>query len=267
MGCQTNISPYTPCDVVIPSCTCTCTTCIGVYKTKNKTICVSDGNGGYTCTTTTEVEQVPAVCRCVPCLTWYTAYHHLQAPFCTVGQILPPRFNVGVVAAIVSGAHQHFSLGDGSSFLDFGLQSICGQTLDISSWLPWPMVGTRSAVPGPLYYPPVFPGSLNQANAVAYIQSVFAPSIEGSGYVQFFGSTEHYKAEYYANDIYPNNDYPPSNNESMAGTPVYLAIANNAIASQVKSKVVFSGFINATVQYMVIVQHTSCTASGSITIL
>jgi hypothetical protein len=182
----------------------------------------------------------------------------MQTPFCSVGDMLPPRFNVGNVALIPSGAHQHFSLGDGSSILDLSLQSVCGQTLDIQSWLPWPSVGTRTPLPPPLYYPPVFKGGMNQTEAVAFIQSVFAPSIDGANYVQFFGSPEHYKAEYYANDIYPNNDYPPSNNGVMTGVPVYLAIANNGIAAQVKSKVIFSGFINNTVANMVIVQHSTC---------
>jgi len=189
---------------------------------------------------------------------WYTAYHHMNTPLVAVGAILPPETQVGTSAMIPSNAHCHFSLADGSSFLDFGLQSICGQTLNIMDWLPWPVVGTHADIPGPLYYPPQFQCTTSQAAVIAFIKSVFSPPVDGDGYVQRLGSTEHYKAEYWANDIYPENDYPPSNNQEMVGTPIYLAIKDNEAAKNVISTVIYSGRINEDVQSMVIVKHTTC---------
>lgn len=200
------------------------------------------------------------------CPVWYTAYHHLGSCAVTVGAKLEPQQLIGVIGSIPGGAHSHFSLCDGGEslgleFLDLTTQSIAGQTLDVDAWNPWPKEGVRaSGLALPVADPPVFRGTTSQSAAVAYIRSVFAPWLAGGSdaWTQQYGSTEHWGPEYYAVDIYPNGVTPGTGDGSMSGTPVYNAIADIPAAKNIESTVVFSGFIGAAVNKMIIVRHSPC---------
>lgn len=188
------------------------------------------------------------------CPVWYTAYHHLGTMAVSVGQQLEAGALIGTVGTPTSGSHSHFSLGDGSDFLNLTNYAVVGQTLDITDWLPWPTEGTRAVTDPPLYDPPVFAGTLDQQAAREYIRSVFAPWLPTAGYKQVYGSTEHKGGDYYAVDVFPEDVTPGPPTTAMAGTPITLAIRSN----QISSVVIFADEINPDVQSMVIVRHTPC---------
>ncbi len=191
--------------------------------------------------------------------TWYTCYQHLEPSTVAVavGDELTPGQLIGYLKSLSvqdGGAHSHFSLGDGSEFLNFVTGTVIGQTLDISTWLPWPATGTRNPdAAGPLYTPPRFTGLFDppyppryvnnppdpvpeSTAAIAYIRSVFAPWLKGEGlWDTFYGSAQHKNGEYYAVDVEPLGAAGvPSN--VMAGVAVYNAIsplAGNSVESLV----------------------------------
>jgi hypothetical protein len=191
-------------------------------------------------------------------LVWYTAYQHLNdSVLVTKGQILSPGDQIGTLCVYEeSGAHSHFSLGDGSD-MSFNLDtmSVVGQTIDLSGMLPaLPTSGTRAPDTAPLYDPPYF------ADELAIIASYFGFWLPSTvGVQQVFGSPAHTGGEYYAVDIAPIDTSDP---QSYAGTPVYVAV-NPAASdlSRLESRVIDIHKINDSVHTCVIVKHTYCIPS------
>lgn len=180
------------------------------------------------------------------CLEWYTEYHHLGYVAVSVGDVIEARAVLGTIGTPTSGAHSHFSLGDGSDFLNTTNYAVVGQSLDIDDWLPWPTEGTHAVVDPVLYDPPVFVTDAMQETARAYIRSVFVPWLPVEGYKNVRGSTEHKGGDWYAVDVFPDDD-----EVDMAGTTVTLAIGSGAV----ENTVIFAGEINGDVKSMVIVRH------------
>jgi hypothetical protein len=185
---------------------------------------------------------------------WYTEYHHLNPPLVQVGDKLKPGDVIGTLADLPlygpGTAHVHFVLGDGSDILNTTNYLVVGQSLDISSWLPWESEGTRDPFADPpVYYPPVFEGTDDQEAARVFIQSTFATPIPGtSDYIQHYGSSQHKGGEYYAVDV------ERVDKASMAGEELVVAVGSAAV----ESTVIFAGLISTETQYMVIVRHQPC---------
>lgn len=183
------------------------------------------------------------------CPVWYTEYQHLETVAVRVGQSVRPGQLLGWVGRYYTGSHSHFGLGDGPVRMSWPSPIFTiGQTIDVSTWLGYPSEGTRGAGN---------PARLANFSAAetAYIQSVFAPPLGPGSWKIFYGSPAHQDGEYYANDLFPAGADPYQQNpadQSMAGTPVYNAVAGGA---DVESTVVFCEELNSQVHSMVVVRH------------
>ena len=178
------------------------------------------------------------------CVTWYTGYLHLATVLVDVDDELTPGQQIGTIGAYATGAHLHFSLGDGQNLLD-GSESFVGQTVEVSEWLGLPVVGA--------YNPSVIPPHATTLSAadLAYIRLRTALPVDSAlSWVSARGSLLHRGYEYYAQDI----SLPPLDNQSEAGQEVTLAIGPEGV--DVTSTVVWVQDLGSD-GWAVVVKHES----------
>lgn len=199
---------------------------------------------------------------------WYTAYHHLSEPFVRLGDFLSAQAVIGQIGTNgETAAHLHFSLGDGFAFLHTTPYVVVGQTENVLTWLPWPIQGMHAAVNAPLYQPPLYlmrpyaADSEEYSKSLSFIQRWFFLPVQLSNMVVQLGSTEHKAGDYWAVDIFRDGIVPEDiGDQTMVGTPVYLAIRDLQLSDQepehpVESQVVRCEKINDAVGWIVIVRH------------
>lgn len=178
-----------------------------------------------------------------PCVTWYTEYLHLGGAAVYKGQVIRPGQLLGYLGPYSTGAHLHFSLGDGDQSQNPVAGSItAGVTTDIESWvsaLGVPITGTHvGALPAP-------PANFT-APQLAVIRSHFALPINTAGALSWEGSVSsalHTGWDHWALDFAA----PPTD---VQGQPVYAAFSG----ADVRTTVVYSDYTPG-VGHVVILRH------------
>lgn len=187
-----------------------------------------------------------------PCPVWYTGYLHMGSINVRLGERLNPQQLIGYIGTYRTGAHLHFSLGDGARLVDPGVTSFAGNTVDVFDWFPFPTFGDRNPeAEGPPY---PYTDSFTQEQ-LDYIESTFAVPVTLDDWTIIKGSAFHKEYEYNAVDLsvigeVVDGEIVPS--QEVAGRPVYLACKSD----EVNSVVVYADWLSDESHFGVVVRHT-----------
>jgi hypothetical protein len=183
-----------------------------------------------------------------PCVVWFTKYMHLGAVAVQAGEFVSPGQLVGYLAYQTSGAHLHFSLGDGQPLIWPGFNvPIAGRLTNVTDWFGYPIVGPRVGCQR---------GGMGGANfddeVLAYIRARFQTPMRGDGWRVRLGSPFHCDWEYDAVDLSTGD--PAGDWQVDIGKPVYAAVKGADVVTTVET--VWRGGDGA---YAVLLRHqTAC---------
>ncbi len=165
------------------------------------------------------------------CLEWYTGYRQLSSVTVHEGENLSPGQLIGWIASIGPDSYSHFSLGDGIKILDIPSNSIVGQSIDISTWIPYTETGIRNPLAAPVDTAPTF-----DAGQLLLIQGFFQNwlGVDDMDAVSELGSINHGGGEYYAVDIVGVSSSGPGTSP-LSDASVYSACSSADVQSVVVS--------------------------------
>jgi len=160
------------------------------------------------------------------CVVWYTGYLHLGSVAVAVGESVAPGQELGRLGYHPSGAHLHFSLGDGDPLYSESGAVQVGQTTDVDDWveaLGVTVSGTRTgdAPDGPADF---------TVDQLAFIESRFALPVQGDDWLADVSSPAHDGVDYYAIDFATSFGEVT---QADVGRAVYAAVAGSDILSTV----------------------------------
>ncbi|HEY1186993.1 MAG TPA: hypothetical protein VGE74_05015 [Gemmata sp.] len=188
-----------------------------------------------------EFEYAPPGAGAPRCVEWYSIYLHQQSVTVAAGDPVGPRQQIGAIGPYEGDLpHAHVAIGDGVPLAAPNGFPVAGQSIDIATWLGFPIVGAHTGDPpgAPARFTP---------EQLAVIRAHFgAPVDEGLPWSVGIGSSAHDLWDYYAIDLVLL-DAPGA----AIGKPVYAAFTG----ADVRTTCIYAENLGGNFQWVTILKH------------